>query len=620
MLVALAAFQAACQPSKATAYFKKAQQATTTGDYAQARKNINKAIEADERQPDLWLFSADLARQTGDDSLALKHYRNVHQLGVRGGSHYRLSQGLFALADYRLAREHASAYLALPEAQDPYAAQAALMVRSCDFALKALRNPKPFQPKNLGDGVNTPELEYQPSISVDGTRLIFTRRAETGPRTDEDFYETERQDTLWTLAKPLEGLNTSLNEGAMCLSADGSTIIFTACQREDGLGSCDLYQTRYLGLGKWSKPQNLGNGVNSQHWDSQPTLSADGRTLIFVRSVGRNENNADLMMARKLPDGSWGKAVPLAGEVNTPNKESSPFLHFDGKTLYFSSNGHPGFGREDFFVSRLDNRGRWGKPENLGYPINTHKDEVFLIVAGDGKTGYFASSGRPEGRGKLDLYHFQLPQDAQAEAVAHLEGRLVDARTGAPLSGVLRITALDSTREVRYFEVDAQGTMFAVMPGNMAYAVEVDRPGYLFYSAHFELGKEDAERAYQLEVRLQPLQVGASVVLRNVFFDTDKDVLKPESGAELDRLAEFLTKNPTTRIEIGGHTDNQGSATYNQGLSLRRAKAVQQYLTSKSIAANRMEVKGYGDTQPVASNDQEEGRAQNRRTEVKIIQ
>jgi outer membrane protein OmpA-like peptidoglycan-associated protein len=616
----LATLQAACQPSKATAYFRKAQQAISTGDYAQARKNINKAVEADERQPDFWLFSADLARQSGDDSLALKHYRKVHDLGVRGGAHYRLSQGLFALADYRLAREHASAYLATPEAQDPYASQAGLMVRSCDFAIKALRNPKPFKPVNLGDGVNTRELEYQPSISVDGTRLIFTRRAETGPRTDEDFYETQRQDTLWSLAKPLEGLNTPLNEGAMCLSADGSTIIFTACQREDGLGSCDLYQTRYLGQGRWSPPQNLGNGVNTQHWESQPTLSADGRTLIFVRSVGRDENKADLMMARKLVNGSWGKAVPLMGDVNTPYKESSPFLHFDGKTLYFSSNGHPGFGREDFFVSRLNDKGHWGKPENLGYPINTHKDEVFLIVSGDGKTGYFASSGRPEGRGKLDLYHFQLPQEVQAEAVAHLEGRLLDARTGAPLSGVLRITALDSAQTVRHFEVDGQGRMFAVMPGNQSYAVEVERPGYLFYSAHFELGKEDAERAYQLEVRLQPLEVGATVVLRNVFFDTDKDVLKSASGAELDRLADFLVNNPAVRIEIGGHTDNQGSAAYNQGLSLRRAQAVQKYLAQKGISSNRMEVKGYGDTRPVASNEQEEGRALNRRTEVKIIQ
>jgi outer membrane protein OmpA-like peptidoglycan-associated protein len=162
--------------------------------------------------------------------------------------------------------------------------------------------------------------------------------------------------------------------------------------------------------------------------------------------------------------------------------------------------------------------------------------------------------------------------------------------------------------------------MFAVMPGNQSYAVEVERPGYLFYSAHFELGKEDAERAYQLEVRLQPLEVGATVVLRNVFFDTDKDVLKSASGAELDRLADFLVNNPAVRIEIGGHTDNQGSAAYNQGLSLRRAQAVQKYLAQKGISSNRMEVKGYGDTRPVASNEQEEGRALNRRTEVKIIQ
>jgi len=362
--------------------------------------------------------------------------------------------------------------------------------------------------------------------------------------------------------------------------------------------------------------------VNTDAWESQPSLSADGQTIYFVRGYPTASGNKeqDIYVAKRNTDGSWGGAVRLPRTVNSRGKEESAHIHPDGKTLYFSSNGHVGMGGLDIFVSQKMSDGEWTEPVNLGYPINTHKDENSLLVSPNGEIAYFASS-REDGLGNLDMYSFVLPKEVRPTPVTFAQGLVIDAETKKPVEALLRLSDVSSQSLTSQLKSDAvTGEFLIALPAGNTYALSVTAEGYLFHSEKFSLAENKTNEPYALTVELQKIKEGSAIVLQNIFFDLDKDEMKIESLSELKELAEFLETNPDLRIEISGHTDNQGTADYSEDLSLRRANAVKNYLVEREgIATDRLETKGYGASQPIASNDTEEGRAKNRRTEFKVL-
>ena len=422
----------------------------------------------------------------------------------------------------------------------------------------------------------------------------------------------------WQKAQNMgSAVNTNGNEGAQCISADGEILFFTACDRNDGFGRCDIYVSFKIANG-WTKARNLGPTVNSAAWDSQPSYSPDGRELYFVSNRAGGIGKMDIWKSVLSPEGVFGKPINLGPTVNTPYDEMSPFIHTDNQSFYFSSGGHPGMGDFDLFVSKRDYpSAEWSTPKNLGYPINTHGIENRLIVASDGKTAYFASD--KTGFGQEDIFWFDLPAQARASQVAYLKTKVVNALTKVTLKSKVELIDLASGQVMmKSFTSKKNVELFTCLPANANYALNVSKEGYLFHSENFSLNEEGALQAAELNIFLQPIKKGSSVILQNIFFDTDKFSLKDESYVELKKLLSFLNNNIDLKVEIEGHTDNVGSEEYNKQLSENRSKEVLSYLVLNGIDESRLSNMGFGASQPIATNDTEKGRSKNRRTAFRI--
>jgi len=502
-------------------------------------------------------------------------------------------------------------------------------VKRCDFGIQAMANPVPFNPTNLGPNINTKYADYSPSLTADEKVLIYTMLVRTEyddprvpPKWQEDMFISFKNDSnKWTLSQNFAPLNTDDNEGAHTISADGLTMVYTACNREGGLGSCDLYIAKRVGS-RWSKPRNMGSPINSDKWESQPSLSSDGKTLYFVSNRGGGYGKMDIWRSVLQADGRWSKPENAGPEVNTKGNETYPSIHPDNHTLYFASDELIGMGGVDLFVSRRKTiRDTWGKPVNLGYPINTWENENGLIVNAKGSLAYLASD-RLGGQGKLDIFSFPTNPRMRPEPVTYVRGHVFDEESKVPLEA--RFELIDVTNEelvTQAYSNRGNGEFLVCLPINHVYALNVSKEGYMFYSANFQLDNPMLiDTTYRLEIPLQPIKIGSVTILKNIFFEFDSFNLKPESNAELNKLIDFLKKNPTIKIEIGGHTDNKGNKDYNKTLSENRSKSVMDYLTSHGIEAARLQYKGYGMDKPIDTNDTETGRATNRRTEFMIIQ
>ncbi|MET0299682.1 MAG: OmpA family protein, partial [Flavitalea sp.] len=471
-----------------------------------------------------------------------------------------------------------------------------------------------FEPKNLGESVNSQFSEYFPSVTIDGKELVITRRV---GNSNEDFYSSTRTSDGWAMAAPLPGnINSSSNEGAQNISQDGQWLIFTGCNFPEGLGSCDLYIS-YLTNNGWSAPENLGNKINTESWETAPSLSPDKRELYFTSNRPGGFGGSDIYISRLLPNGTWSAPQNAGPEINTAGDESCPFIHADNQTLYFTSSGHLGYGGEDLFLSRKGPDGKWMKATNLGYPINTIENEGSLSIASDGKTAYYASD-RSDSRGGLDLYSFELRDDIRPARTLWIRGKVYDKKTNKGLPSAVELTDLASQRVISSIQTDGSGNYLITLPVGKDYAFNVNRKGYLFYSENFSLNEKTPDSTYNIDIPLQPIEANATIVLRNIFFDINKFELRPESFSELDKIVQLLKDNPTLNIQIYGHTDNVGKASDNLKLSNDRAGAVVKYLVSKGIEAKRLASKGFGATVPVATNDTEQGKALNRRTELKV--
>jgi outer membrane protein OmpA-like peptidoglycan-associated protein len=539
----------------------------------------------------------------------------------------RWAQAEMAQMKFENAAVQLEHFLSLPKPSNENRKKAIRLLKSARFSAFAILHPVPFDPQNLGESINSAYSDYHPSITVDGSELIFTRLRPAddqtingGSKFEEDFYVSKMGVEGWTQAKSISSpLNSHGNEGAHCLSPDGRLIFFTACERPDGFGSCDIYASERNGS-NWMKPINLGEGVNSATWDAQPTIAADGRELIFVSRRTGTKGMGDLWSSKLQTNGTWGPATNLGDSINTDQDESGPFLHPDGQTLYFSSAGLPGLGSRDFFMSKRQPDGSWGRPLNLGYPVNTPSDESHMIVSADGKHGFF-SSDRPGGMGQKDIYSFVVPEQAQASATTYMRGKVRHKISGTPVSARFEVIDIASGRLMASSISDPiTGAFLISLPAGASYAVNARASGFLFFSENFTLEKQlHSDEVYEANIDMVPIAAGERIVLKNIFFESGSATLDSKSETELNTLFEFLSNNASLKIEIGGHTDNVGVDEANLKLSEDRALAVKSFLVDKGIQSTRINAKGYGETVPVASNTDEAGRKKNRRTEFTVI-
>ncbi|HOK38027.1 MAG TPA: OmpA family protein [Bacteroidales bacterium] len=504
-------------------------------------------------------------------------------------------------------------------------------ITECRNGKELIKDTTKVEIINLGANVNTEFREYGPMVTADGSKIYFTsrRKGTTGNAIAsdgmyyEDIYETEKTETGWTKARNVGSpLNTKLHDAVVGLSPDGQTMFVYV---DDNGG--DIYVSTLKGS-RWTKPISISENINSPYHESKACISYDNKTLYFISdnpnwSIG----GRDILYSTLGPDGKWSQPKNIGRTVNTIYDEVDIFLHPDGRTLYFSSNGHNTMGGFDIFKTVRDANGNWSTPVNLGYPINTPLDDAFFVTIASGKIAYFASV-RPEGFGLHDIYELRFKVDEDKPValeekflVTLVKGTVKDKTTGYPLEAKIEIIDNLSDEVVATFTTNSQtGAYLVNLPSGKNYGLNVSKEGYLFHSENFNLADTADYQEYVIDVLLQKIEIGTSIVLKNIFFDYDKATLRPESYPELNRVVEILNKQPKLKIEISGHTDNRGSYDYNLKLSTERAKSVVEYLISKGINPNRLTYKGYAFEKPISTNDTDEGRQLNRRVEFKIIE
>ena len=505
---------------------------------------------------------------------------------------------------------------------------------------------------NLGQSINSIYPEYSPIVNADESVMFFTSRRDNttgGKKADddlmyyEDIYISYNTNGVWTPAiNPGKPLNSDQHDATVGISPDGQTLLVFKGSRGGDIYQCKLEGTH------WSKPKRLSKFINSRYHESSATFGPDGRTLYFVSDRPGGYGGRDIYMSKKNDKGKWTKAVNLGPVINTEYDEEGVFMHPDGKTLYFSSKGHKTMGGYDIFKSTFED-GKWSEPENIGYPVNTPDNDIFFSISGSGLHGYY-SSAIPGGFGEKDIYMVTLlgPEkpvisnnednllaslakplsetvieptvEIKSNQLTLLKGIIVDDASSNPLAATIELTNNAKNEVIASFQSNSvSGKYLVSLPSGINYGITVKADGYLFHSENFDIPAATGYNEISKDIRMKKIEVGNKIVLNNIFFDFGKSTLRTESTSELDRLTKLMNDIPTLKIEISGHTDNVGNAAYNKTLSEERAKAVVDYLVKKGINSNRLTFVGYGFDQPIATNDTEEGRQKNRRTEFKVV-
>jgi outer membrane protein OmpA-like peptidoglycan-associated protein/tetratricopeptide (TPR) repeat protein len=526
-------------------------------------------------------------------------------------------------------------------------------IQECIVGADLVKKPERVFIDNLQCVVNSKFPDYGPLISADENTMIFTSRKDntTGGKMDEsggyfeDLYQSFYNNNTWSapvnMGRPI---NTEDHDATAGLSPDGQTLYIYKSGKTDG---GDIYECHQDGA-MWTKPERMNKNINTSYHESTVSLSYDGKRLYFVSDKPGGLGNRDIYFCDRDAKGKWGPPVNVGPPINTMYAEEGVFIHPDGKTMYFSSEGHSTMGGFDIFKSTLVD-GKWTEPVNLGYPINNPDDDVFFVISGSGKHGYYASL-KGDGCGEKDIYKITFlgpekpfalnsednllasvtapikerviapPVAIKTAALTILKGVITDALTGKALEATIELVDNQRNEVIASFKSNSStGKYLVSLPAGKNYGIAVKAENYLFHSENFDIPNEAAFQEVTKDIQLNNLAVGTKIVLRNIFFDFDKSTLRSESTNELQRLTKLLTDVPTLKIEISGHTDNKGAADYNQRLSESRAKAVVDYLVGKGIASDRLQFKGYGLTQPMATNDTDEGRQLNRRTEFKVL-
>ncbi|MDR7130464.1 outer membrane protein OmpA-like peptidoglycan-associated protein [Algoriphagus sp. 4150] len=494
------------------------------------------------------------------------------------------------------------------------------MKEQMDFLAGQLGNDRQIEKEILPSPLNEFQLQYFPVLTADGQQILFTKRDGTGNNDKEDiFMSFVSPEGDWSKPQSVaQAINSPYNEGTCTITADGNILIFTSCDAPDSEGSCDLY-IAYKVNGMWQRPRNMGKNVNSRSWDSQPSLSADGRILFFSSNRKGGYGGNDIWYSVMQNDATWSEAKNLGNVVNTPKDEISPFMFFNNEILFFSSNGHPGFGGMDIHLSKVVN-GEFTTPENLGLPINDQLDQVGLFITAQKDYAYFTELTTSErANDRSLLYRFKFPSEISlGENLTVTEGGVFNSKTGDPIDATLSLVSLTNDSTLYRFKADGKTGAFTMLyPDKAISGLYVEKKGFI--PKIYNVERDNIKNVKDLKVELVPVAPGEEFVFENVFFEFDQYSLKSESISSLKRLVKFLSENPNVNILITGHTDNVGSANYNQNLSLQRAKSVQEYLVSNGFHHGRVLVEGKGDKEPMVPNSSSQNQALNRRITIKVL-
>ncbi|GAB4398049.1 MAG: hypothetical protein OHK0053_15850 [Microscillaceae bacterium] len=521
-------------------------------------------------------------------------------------------------------------------------------LREAKFGTRFLADPTNARVRNIGEVINSEYGDYAPVITADESMLIFTsrRKGTTGGGkavTDglyyEDIYKSEMKNGEWTKPKGIDGnVNSKYHEASIALSPDGNQLFV---YQDDSGG--DIYFSERNGKTNWSIPRKVGGKINSRYREPSVSVTEDGQTLYFSSDRPGGLGGLDIYRVSKKKNGEWGEPENLGPTINTAEDDDAPFIHFDTKTLYFSSRGHQTMGGFDIFYSELID-GQWTEPVNLGYPINTAEDDIHFVLSADYKRGYYASA-KPDGYGDKDIYVVDMPDYRDVEvidfqlslktiavgfnplttrdperAIVILRGVVKDEQSDELISA--RMTLIDVEENEVVEEIDAvapKGKYYTKMKTGRRYLLHVQKEGYLYHSEYFEIPVGVINQEKILHIYLKRITPQKSIDFK-ALFDYNSATLKKISLAALEKLLAFLQTNPNIKGEIEGHTDNIGTEERNQSLSEERARSVYQYLIDNGIAEDRISFVGYGESRPIATNDTAHGRSLNRRTEFKILE
>jgi outer membrane protein OmpA-like peptidoglycan-associated protein len=483
----------------------------------------------------------------------------------------------------------------------------------CQFAVSQKNAPE-ISIHNMGDSINSPASEYFPTVSIQDSLFLFMRRMNLSR---EDFYASNMGSDGFSAAIPLsDTLNFAAKKGSMSLSADLQTLYYAADYAEQGYGRYDIYKVQRSPWG-WSKPKNLGQRINSDFWDSAPSIAPDGNSIYFASNRPEGYGGIDIYVAYKNEKGYWEEAINLGPTINTKGDDQTPFIHADNQSLYFSSNGRLGFGGSDIYVSRKKIDGSWTTPVNLGYPINTYDNEGSIAVASNGTTAYIASD-RLDSRGELDIYKITLAENTRAYKTWYIKGQIIDAATKKTIPAELQIVDPASGYPMMEMQIDSMGQFLLALPYFDSLGLKINSPGHDYLSSILPIDSVKSMAGKTFDFALMPIEKIFTKTFNQVYFETNAAVLQAISNNELDALVRYLKTTLNAQILIEGHTDNTGTTAQNNLLSLQRANAIGDYLVQKGIAANRIQRKGLGSSMPIADNKTAAGRAKNRRTSFTI--
>ncbi|HPF01388.1 MAG TPA: OmpA family protein [Bacteroidales bacterium] len=612
--------------------------------YLEANRLLKEVIEVDaEFAPAYYYLGCiNVFKKENNLTAAEKYFKKAIEFCPDGmhDAYFQLGKIYFGLDKYDQAELNLKKYLDKPEeiTDDSIQIEAAEMYDWAKTAMELLSKPVSFDPE-IVPGISSKFDEYLVIISPDNEKAFYTRRIEVKDMSSwasemelkEKFFVSNRKPQL---GKPLSEIpfdsgqpmpdpfNMKLNEGGATVTIDNKELIYTICHMPERTDpnqyiNCDLYYTRFE-FGGWSDIIPIDAVNTSDHWESQPSISSDGKTLYFISDRPGGIGGYDIYTSTRDESGSWSAPQNMGKIVNSEGNEKSPFIHTDSQTLYFSSEGRPGMGGYDIYYARMDDNGTWQKPVNIGYPINSKYDDVGFFVSTDGKYGYFGSNNMSEGLGGWDFYSFELYEEARPEKVLFVKGTVKNEQDDKPVEAKIEIKNL-TTKEIREIPVDHEtGEYVAAIKFESDFMLTVKKPDFVYESTY--ISKEDSSFAEptSVDVDLEPVQLGKAYRMKDIYYESNSADLTAESKKVLDEFIEFLNENPNIKVKIQGHTDNIGGDAFNLTLSENRAHSVYEYLVSRGVSSSRLSYKGFGETQPVDTNDTEAGRAMNRRTEFLV--
>ncbi|MBC7389131.1 MAG: PD40 domain-containing protein [Opitutaceae bacterium] len=608
---------------KAIKFYETGKQLIIMRRFPDAILNFREATEKDKNFVEGYIALAGCYRILRDDQNVKFNLLTAFSIqpNIPGSMHeyYYLSQIFMKEGDYKNAELFIDRYLASNPTDARVTPQAKKMKDNCMFAQSAISHPLDLSPIALPDPINTFQNQYFPSLTADGKSMVYTVRNSTGMLDEENLYISEKNEKGWLKPEQVSTrINTKENEGASSISGDGKTLVYTYCTPRNG---CDLYITRKLGK-EWLQPGSIPGKINTSGWESHPSLSADGRTLYFASDRIGGLGKEDIWVTKLDSNDNWMKPINLGPSINTPESDFTPFIHANGKSLYFASRGYPGMGGSDLFMSEFSGDSAWSSPKNLGYPLNTFADEMGFTLSSDFSTGYFSKDViNSQRRYTSTLYSFNVPPELKGNvSCIYIKGKVFDADTKLPLKGRIELINLPKDKTEQSVFSDAQnGEFLLVIPDRSNYGLFVTSKGYLYQSLNFNTTDDKMLSVEDFSIYLKPIKVNSTAALRNIFFETAKYDLNQTSETELNKLAKLIKEN-NLKIEVSGHTDIVGNIQDNQILSEKRAKAVFDYLADKKeINKKDLSFKGYGSSKPIGDNKTDEGKQQNRRIEIKIL-